>query len=169
MILLLSFLVTLFNELSEEPIEQIVEVINLAYQKQPFNRMDKVRITISQIKEILADPANQLFLLYSEDKICGTVLLNQSEISLFAVHPDFQGRGYGRQLLAAAEEEAFLNSDFVQLKVIPLFQEQLIAYYETMGYVLCGSEALAVGKLDRIQEEYHDQVYALVLRKNRSF
>jgi len=79
-----------------------------------------------------------------------------------------QGRGYGKQLLNAVEEVAFRNYDSVKLKVIPLFQEGLIAYYEKMGYQSYNEcEVLGPGKLDRIQAKYHDQVYALVLRKNR--
>ncbi|HSX27146.1 MAG TPA: GNAT family N-acetyltransferase [Chlamydiales bacterium] len=142
--------------------------MNLAYQRQPFNRADRQRITLSQLNEILLNPNHTLFLLYSGEKICGTVLLSQSEISLFAIHPAFQGHGYGQQLLVAAEEEAFKAYDSVLLKVIPLFQEKLITYYESLGY--CSQderEALSKGKLDRIQECYHDEVYALILRKNR--
>ena len=125
-------------------------------------------MTHLELKKILLDPSNQLFLLCSEKRVCGTILLSRSEISLFAIHPSFQGRGYGRQLLAAAEEEVFRNHQSVQLKVIPLFQERLIAYYEKLGYCSYNEyEALSIAKLDRIQEKYHDQVYALILRKNR--
>jgi ribosomal protein S18 acetylase RimI-like enzyme len=149
-------------------LDQIVEVVNLAYRRQPFNRPDRDRISVAQLQEILLNPNNQLFLLCSGSRVYGTVLLNRSEISLLAVHPSMQGQGYGSQLLAAAEAEAFKNYDSVYLKVIPLFQEGLIAYYEKIGYRSYNEcETFAHGKLDRIQEKYHDQVYALVLRKNR--
>ena len=170
LIFLLAFIVTLFKVPAEESyndIDQIVEVINLAYQRQPFNRMDRVRITSAQLNELIANPSNQLFLLSTDNTICGTVFLRGSEISLFAIHPDFQGRGYGEQLLISAERQAFKNYDSVHLKVIPLFQEKLIDYYERMGYNFFGYEALAKEKLDRIQERYHDQVYALILEKKR--
>ena len=162
---LLAALVCQMQGFLPNELDRTVEVINAAYQKQPFNQSD--RITRDSLEEILANPENQLFVLLCEQDICGTVLLHGAEISLLSVHPDYQGHGYGQLLLNAAEEVAFRTQDHTYLKVIPLFQEKLVAYYESLGYRSDGEiEELSTIKLERIQERYHNQVYALVLRKN---
>ena len=89
----------------ESDLEQIIEVINRAYQRQLFNRPGTDRIYLFQLKEILLNPNKQLFVLYCADRICGTILVSQSEIFLFSIHPDFQGQGYGKWLLLMAEKE----------------------------------------------------------------
>lgn len=153
----------------QSDLKRIMEVVNLAYSRQPFNRVDRTRITIEEVERTIADSHNQLFLLIVDGQICGTVLLNKNEISLFAVHPSFQGQHLGQLLISLAEDEAFKKYDEVFLKVIPLFQERLIAYYESLGYHSYGEyETLLPCKLYRIQEQYHDQVCALVLRKNKN-
>lgn len=153
-------------------LQRIVQVINCAYRRQPFNRMDGERISLSKLNEIVINPNSTLFLLISghpENLICGTILLQASEISLFSLHPNYQGKGLGRLLLYSAEEEAFKTYDEVFLKVIPLFQEKLIAHYEQLGYQSLGErESLTQEKLERIQPQYHNQVYALILRKKNS-
>lgn len=149
-------------------LDRIVDTINFAYKRQPFNREDRSRITVSMLRTLLLDAENTLYVAVSlENEICGTVLLHQSEISLLSVHPDYQGHGIGLQLLQHAEEEAFKTYESVFLKVIPLFQETLIHYYESAGYKSFGEhESLSQEKLHRIKEQYHEQVFALIMRKS---
>jgi ribosomal protein S18 acetylase RimI-like enzyme len=148
-------------------LDRIADTINFAYKRQPFNREDSSRITASKLRTLLLDGENKLYLAVSGgDEICGTVLSHQSEISLLSVHPDYQGHGLGLQLLQHAEEEAFKIYESVFLKVIPLFQENLIHYYESAGYKSFGEhESLSQEKYHRIQEQYHTKVYALIMRK----
>lgn len=150
---------------------QTVETINLAYQKQLFNKKDAPRITVSELQRLLSDPENQLFCAFSEKKeVIGTLLLRKNELSLFAIHPNYQGKKIGAQLLEKAEKIAFEHYDSVFLKVIPLFQESLILYYESLGYRSYGEyEPLCQEKLDRIQECYQPQASALILRKTKEF
>ena len=152
-------------------LDKIADTINLAYKRQPFNREDRSRITAPILRTLLLDGENKLYLAVSgKNEICGTVLLHHSEISLLSVHPDYWGKGLGLQLLQHTEEEAFKIYESVFLKIIPLFQENLIRYYESAGYKSLGEhESLSQEKLDRIQEQYHTQVFALIMRKeNRS-
>lgn len=153
----------------ERTLDPIVDTINRAYQRQPFNREDVPRITVAALNDLLQNKENHLYILSSGNEICGTVLLHQNEISLLSVHPRCQGQGLGLQLLHHAEQEAFKNYDTVFLKVIPLFQENLIRFYESAGYKSYGEkEPLSQEKLNRIQEHYHSQVFALILRKERA-
>ncbi|MBX7066328.1 MAG: GNAT family N-acetyltransferase [Parachlamydiales bacterium] len=148
-------------------LDQIISTVNLAYQRQPFNRTDFPRITLPALIALLQNEENQLFIAVSENnEICGTILLHESEISLLSVHPRCQGQGLGLFLLHSAEQEAFKNYNTVFLKVIPLFQENLIRFYESAGYKSFGEyEPLSQEKLDRIQERYHSEVFALIMRK----
>ena len=41
-------------------LDQIVNTVNLAYQRQPFNRKDYPRITADALKELLENEQNQL-------------------------------------------------------------------------------------------------------------
>lgn len=148
-------------------LNQIAETINLAYQRQPFNREGYPRITVDALEVLLRDEENQLFIARSDRQtICGTVLLHGSHISLLSVHPLYQKQGLGLRLLEQAEKEAFQTYSAVSLQVIPLFQEKLIEYYQSVGYEPVGEvEPLPAEKLKRIQERYHSQVGALTLRK----
>ncbi len=158
---------TLMDNLNE-----IASVINKAYKRQVFNRNDRERISIAKLEYLIREPGNRLFLLRLDQDphlICGTLLLSGDEISLFSVHPDYQGQKLGRLLLQAAEKEAFESSASVYLRVIPLFQEHLIEYYKSQGYELEDyREPLSLEKLERIQPCYHEKVYSIKLRKNRS-
>lgn len=152
----------------QSDLNQIADTINLAYQRQPFNRRDYPRITVTSLNELLQNKENQLYIVLSDkNEVCGTVLLHSAEISMLSVHPNYQGQGLGLRLLQHAEQEAFKNYDQVFLKVIPLFQEKLIRYYESAGYKSLGeSEPLSQEKLKRIQERYHSEVFALIMRKD---
>lgn len=146
---------------------RIADTINSAYKRHPFNREDRLRITVPILRTLILDDENKLYLAVSgKNEICGTVLLHHSEISLLSVHPDSQRQGLGLKLLQNAEAEAFKTFKSVFLKVIPLFQENLIRYYESAGYKSFGEyDPLSQEKLNRIQEQYHDKVSALILRK----
>ena len=148
-------------------LDQIVDTINLAYQRQSFNRKDYPRITMTALRNLIQDEENKFYIVISgKNEPCGTILLHHSEISLLSVHPDYHGQGLGLQLLQHAESEAFKTFKSVFLKVIPLFQENLIRYYESVGYKSFGEyESLSQEKLNRIQDQYHNKVFALILRK----
>ncbi len=75
-------------------LDRIVDIINSAYKRQPFNREDRLRITVPILRTLILDVENKLYLAVSErNEICGTILLHHSEISLLSVHPDYQGQG----------------------------------------------------------------------------
>lgn len=94
--------------------------------------------------------------------ICVENRKNEAVISLFAVHPDFQGSGMGRQVLQQAEN--FIRN-ILQLKQVLIAvisqRPELIAYYERRGYIRTGliedfPVHLDVGtaKVDNLSIEY---------------
>lgn len=157
------------NSRSKNDLISIVETVNSAYQRQPFNRMDYPRITKKELEELLRNKENQLYVMKQGNMIVGTVVLCNNEISMLSVHPNYQKQGLGLHLLRYAEKKASTFYDEVFLKVIPLFQEKLLDYYRSLGYRSCGEyEPLSEKKLERIREEYlfNPEMRALILRKN---
>ena len=83
--------------------------------------------------------AHDVFVLILDNKIIGTlVLLNRKQIYLLdnvAVHPDFQGRGFGRMLIAFAETRAKnAGFDFITLYTNEQMSEN-IQLYKKLGFM----------------------------------
>src|SRR5712691_2735699 len=80
-----------------------------------------------------------VFVLTDEEKVVGVLVLIKQEQSILldnvAVHPDYQGRGFGRKLLAFAEEEA-RRWEFAAITLYT--NEQMtenLELYKKLGYV----------------------------------
>jgi len=85
---------------------------------------------------------HEVFVAVSEGRIVGVlVLIHRPETMLLdnvAVHPDFQGQGLGRRLIALAESETKrLRYDEIQLYTNEKMVEN-IALYSRLGYVEIG-------------------------------
>ena len=85
---------------------------------------------------------HEVFVAVSEGRIVGIlVLIRRLETMLLdnvAVHPDFQGQGLGRRLIALAESETKrLRYDEIQLYTNEKMVEN-IALYSRLGYVEIG-------------------------------
>jgi ribosomal protein S18 acetylase RimI-like enzyme len=85
---------------------------------------------------------HEVFVAVSEGRIVGVlVLIRRLETMLLdnvAVHPDFQGQGLGRRLIALAESETKrLRYDEIQLYTNEKMVEN-IALYSRLGYVEIG-------------------------------
>ena len=107
------------------PLNQIVELINLAYDKpeswtDKIQVLDIVRINLISLKDVLNNENNLFFIFVKIDdnKIYGCIKLYYEEyiesfehlgeiphfsFSLFAVHPNFQSKGIGKHLLLLGE------------------------------------------------------------------
>lgn len=72
-----------------------------------------------------------------DEKIVGTVALEDSELCTFFVHPNFQRKGVGTRLIKAIEETAVKNG----IKIIR-FASSLtgVPFYEKLGYRKNGFE-----------------------------
>jgi GNAT superfamily N-acetyltransferase len=154
-------------------LNQIASVVNSAYKKVKYLQENTERISPTDLQEILSDPKKRIYLCLSPNReICGTVLVHQiseekAEIGLFAIHPNFQGKKIGLYFLKQIENEAFKKAREIILKVILLYQEKLIAFYEKQGYSKTG-EILPFpheDKLRFIRPECRDQVFFSVFHK----
>ena len=97
------------------------------------------RATQEQVLEVLNMPES-VFLKYVPDngQLTGCVNLQKHDdsvyLGMFAVSPETQGGGIGKQLLSAAEEYASgAGSSTIYMSVIDI-REELIAWYIRHGY-----------------------------------
>lgn len=86
-------------------IDDVIEVMNAAFDPVFGEAWSK-----SQLSGLLITPGSWLLLLHIADKTAGFAIarsvLDESELMLLAIAPDFRSRGFGRQLLDAVIHEA---------------------------------------------------------------
>jgi N-acetylglutamate synthase-like GNAT family acetyltransferase len=128
------------------------KLINSAYRGESSRKgwtteadlLDGMRCDENTIKEIIELPES-LFLKYVEDnKILGCLRLDnrgkKMYLGMFAVNPDSQGKGIGKQLLIASEDEARKqNCQVIEMTVISV-RYDIIAWYNRHGYLRTGVE-----------------------------
>jgi len=86
----------------------------------------------------MVDPEREIWLLQKDQQLLATATLVEEEkvlwITAFAVHPDHQGKGYGKQLLKWCRElahERALNSVYLDVET----DNQALHVYEKSGFV----------------------------------
>jgi ribosomal protein S18 acetylase RimI-like enzyme len=135
-----------------EDIFALNKLINSAYRGESSRKgwtteadlLDGTRCDENTVKEIIEAPKS-VFLKYTEgNKILGCLRLdNRGEkmyLGMFAVNPETQGKGVGKLLLLAAEEEARKqNCHCIEMTVISV-RSELIAWYNRHGYFGTGAE-----------------------------
>lgn len=129
---------------------EIAQLINSAYRGESSRRgwtteadlLDGQRTDEEGIRELLKDPSALMLVLVEDSAILGTVYLKTKESKLYlgmlTVNPEIQNRGFGRQLMEAAESEACRqNLTVIEMTVFPQ-RESLLNYYFRQGYALTG-------------------------------
>lgn len=154
---------------------KIASVINAAYKKVKYLIEETQRISIDELRSIVANPHKRLYLCLSPSReICGTLLLDfidrdTAEIGLFSIHPAYQGQKIGPGFMSYVEREAFEKVGEIMLKVIPLYQEQLVKFYERLGYEDTGRRAPfpEEEKTKYIRPECRDRVFFSLMSKKK--
>jgi ribosomal protein S18 acetylase RimI-like enzyme len=100
------------------------------------------RTTTEDLQETIQKEGSVLLVYLHDKRIAGCVNLQKNEtkvyLGMLSVSPDIQGKGIGKQLLAAAEEYAKqLNCVSVYMTVISV-RHELIAWYQRYGYTDTG-------------------------------
>ncbi|HEY8086016.1 MAG TPA: GNAT family N-acetyltransferase [Methylophilaceae bacterium] len=129
----------------------IAALINSAYRGESSRHgwtteadlLSGLRTEVEEVLSLIAADNSMLLLCFDAATLLGSVTLEKqgdaAHLGMFAVHPQQQGQGIGKQLLAFAEHAAAetwgVNS--IVMSVITLRQE-LIAFYQRRGYSLTG-------------------------------
>ena len=137
---------------SIEDIPSMVKLMNCAYRGEGSRRgwtteadmVDgELRTDETHLKELMSLPGVVLLRSMNENNgIEGCVFLQKREgklyLGMLSVLPGLQGKGIGKQLMAAAEEYARKeNCPAVFMRVISI-RDELIAWYERQGYKKTG-------------------------------
>ena len=123
----------LIRPLKEGDEEALVSLWNMCKLTVPWNNPYK---DIVRKLKVQAD----LFLVgYLEDKLIASVMAgydgHRGWINYFAVHPDFQARGYGKQLMDNVENGLReLGCPKINLQIREE-NDKVLSYYQKLGFV----------------------------------
>jgi N-acetylglutamate synthase-like GNAT family acetyltransferase len=127
--------------------EAIVSVINTAFRQAENFFIDRDRVDLEAVQELLRKGK----FLVAEDNaaLAGCVYVelrgNRSYLGLLAVNPQLQRAGLGSTLMTAAEDYcAKTGSRFMDLKIVNL-REENHAFYRRRGYIETGTAPFPPG------------------------
>ena len=125
-----SLLIRPFKEVDEEA---LVSLWNMCKLSVPWNNPYK-----DIARKLKVQP--ELFLMgYLEDKLIASIIAgydgHRGWINYFAVHPDFQSRGYGKQLMDNVENKLReLGCPKINLQIRE-GNDKVLSYYQKHGFV----------------------------------
>ena len=169
-----------FMELEKENIEdlnEVVELINKAYRGKiqgnswtgEAHLLSGIRINLEMLKEYLQEKNTITYIAKINNKVVGTIqtkLENEDiHIGLFAVSPNIQASGVGKQLLEFAENSSkkLWNKNSFIIEVISL-RVELIEYYIRRGYKNTNTY-MKFPKSQHWSQNIDEELKLLVLRK----
>lgn len=130
-----------------EDAEAIVSVINTAFRKAEGFLIDRDRMDLKGVEELLQKGT----FLVADDlgSVCGCVYVEQrdgrSYLGLLAVDPQRQKAGLGSKLMDAAEDYCSkAGSRFMDLRIVNV-RKELPDFYHRRGYLETGIEPFAPG------------------------
>ncbi len=126
--------------------EAIVSLINVAFRKAEGFLLDRDRIDLPAVRELLQKGK---FLVAKDKFLCGCVYLEQrgdrSYLGLLSVDPQLQKSGLGSRLMTAAEAYcAKAGSRFMDLQIVNV-RKELPDFYRRRGYVEAGTAPFPAG------------------------
>lgn len=105
------------------------------------------RTDARELRSLLTQPDSDMLLAVAEEQLLGCVHLQRlaegvASLGMFAIRPDWQGKGLGKQFLAEAERHCHsrFGARRLQLSVIDL-RSELIAFYQRRGFRDTGERA----------------------------
>ncbi len=124
--------------------ESINSLINQAYRGQEgWTRETEIvegdRSSIEDVNELIKNPEAHFFVATINGSIAACICVEEKEsqayIGTFAVSPDFQNQGIGKQILYLAEKYAVNQLGSKKIVMVVISQrEELISFYERCGY-----------------------------------
>lgn len=136
-----------FSKAQINDIEQVIQLVNSAYRGESSkfgwtteaDLLDGLRTDNEEIMRLLADDGSIILVCKAEEKVLGSVHLQYMddcvEIGMFAVWPQRQGLGIGKQLLHQAELMASQTWPIKRLQMAVIScRHELLAFYNRRGY-----------------------------------
>ncbi len=129
-----------------EDAQALSDLVNSAYRGDSSRRgwtteadlLEGTRTDAKAIEEIIETPRTVLLKYLEEDKILGCMELNRQGDKLYlgmlTVEPGLQGKGIGKQLLEAADQEALKHDCHTLFMTVISIRHELIAWYIRHGY-----------------------------------
>ena len=100
------------------------------------------RISLAGMKALLSDSAVVVLKYTEDDQVLGCVELrnigNKLYLGMLSVRPHLQGRGIGKKLMQAAEEEARRQLCIAVFMTVITQREELMQWYVRHGYLDTG-------------------------------
>jgi GNAT superfamily N-acetyltransferase len=126
--------------------EAIVSVINAAFHLAEGFLLDRDRIDLETVRELLQKGT---FLVAEDSLLCGCVYVeprgDRSYLGLLSVDPQLQKSGLGSQLMNAAEAYcAKAGSRFMDLQIVSV-RKELPDFYHRRGYLETGTAPFPAG------------------------
>ena len=129
-----------------EDAHQLSNLVNSAYRGDSSRRgwtteadlLDGTRTDAKAIEELLVKPHTEILKYVDDAGILGCVELERKGdhmyLGMLTVHPDLQGKGIGKQLLKAAEEEGRKQGCSAIFMNVISVRNELIDWYVRHGY-----------------------------------
>lgn len=142
-----------FRFAMQQDFPQVVDLVNAAYRgdenypgwTHEGHLIDGARISLQQLNQQLSEPQVQMLLaIEKEGALEGCMMLSNQDqkvyLGTFAVQPQRQGGGIGRQMLQQAETLARQEWGAKKMEMVVISQRQdLIDYYQRRGYQIAAT------------------------------
>ena len=127
---------------------EISDLVNLTYRGEigwtkETHIIQGDRTSHHEIASAISNPNAYFFVVNQQQWLASCIYVAQEEdtafIGFFSVHPDLQGKGYGKHVLNQAEtfaQEKLSINKFIMYVVSQ--RPELIAFYERRGYARTG-------------------------------
>jgi GNAT superfamily N-acetyltransferase len=141
---------------SDDDVRELTRLINAAFVVEQVvfdgNRVDELGVRAymgSGTFLVAEDSAGMVGCVYVETRG------DRSYLGLLSVQPARQGRGLGRQLVAAAEKFARESgSRIMDLRVISARGQQLLPFYQRLGYGFVRTEPFPADLVTKVPSHY---------------
>jgi len=172
----------ILHDAVEADFTEIIELANVAYRKtgpgSSWNSEEGLiagqRLNESLLRDEFARKPEAHLLVYREAPdapLLGTVWLEPKDshtwyLGLLTVRPDQQARGFGKIILAAAED--FVRAQggtYIRMTVLHV-RSTLIAWYQRRGYALTGETEPWHYDDERFGKALRDDLYFVVMGKS---
>jgi len=130
---------------NSEQSQEIANLVNQAYRGEigwtkEGHLVSGNRVSSKQIEKIILNKKSHLLITRDDENIISCICIeeknNSAYFGLFAVSPNMQSKGIGKQVLKLSETytKDILGLNKITMVVISQ-REELISYYERRGYV----------------------------------